>query len=184
MGWRPDMTFTRACEGTAVRQGRGGAGASAPGCPTTLRPPARPPRLVGSKRELRGKAPLPCQRGACPGPPGPHHPGFGAEARLAVGLKHPAVVGEQQLQHLAAKPNAQDPEAGGEEQGAEQGLLAEVEVAAAAGGTRWSEQVSGWRGGVFPSLELCKEGLDSHPLGWCRRVQYVGGVGWGGLDDL
>lgn len=53
-----------------------------------------------------------------------------------MGLEHPAVVGEQQLQHLAAQPDAQDPDARGEDQGTEQGLLAEVEVAAAAGGTQ------------------------------------------------
>lgn len=147
------MIFTKTCEGRAVRQGGGR--------PWAL---ALPPRLVGSQRELKGK------EGHRTRTPGPHHPDFGAEAGLAMGLEHPAVVGEQQLQHLAAQPDAQDPDARGEDQGAEQGLLAEVEVVAAAGGTQDGGGISGWWSG--------QEGGGLPLTGSLQR-----GAGWPSVGD-
>lgn len=47
-----------------------------------------------------------------------HHPDPGSAAHLAVGLKHPAVVGEEQLQRLPEEQDGREPDAGGEEHGA------------------------------------------------------------------
>lgn len=80
-----------------------------------------------------------------PPPASAHSPGFGEAASLAVHLKHPAVVGKQQLQGLAEEEDARHPDPRGEDSHADQcpclgGLVGAISVREGerAAGAQWS----------------------------------------------
>lgn len=110
--------------------------------PTNARHPAwrsvlPPPRQQHRARPARREVPV-------MGAGATHHPDLGAAAHLAVGLKHPAVVGEEQLQGLPEEQDGREPDAGGEERSTHhRPALVAQEAAARAHGARGGRDLAG-----------------------------------------